>query len=67
MIKATAIGHLERIALGYFENIVCWREGCGKAPPCPDCPHFRTPSRAPVALAPSGNDQAPATELLSAE
>jgi UDP-N-acetylmuramoyl-tripeptide--D-alanyl-D-alanine ligase len=49
LIKASGGDHLERIALSHFDDIVCWRERCGKARPCPNCVHYRTPSAPPVA------------------
>ncbi len=49
LIKASCSDHLERIALSHFNDIVCWRERCGKARPCPNCIHYRTPSGPPVA------------------
>ena len=49
LIKASGNDHLERIALSHFGDIVCWRERCGKARPCPACLHYRTPSPPPAA------------------
>ncbi len=49
LIKASGGDHLERIALSRFGDIVCWRERCGKARPCPNCLHYRTPSAPPLA------------------
>jgi UDP-N-acetylmuramoyl-tripeptide--D-alanyl-D-alanine ligase len=49
LIKASGNDHLERIALSHFGDIVCWRERCGKARPCPACLHYRTPSAPPAA------------------
>jgi UDP-N-acetylmuramoyl-tripeptide--D-alanyl-D-alanine ligase len=43
LIKGSGGDHLERIALSHFGDIVCWREGCGKAPPCQTCREYRTP------------------------
>ena len=38
-----AADHLERIVLGRFEPVVCWKERCGKVLFCPECPDYRRP------------------------
>jgi UDP-N-acetylmuramoyl-tripeptide--D-alanyl-D-alanine ligase len=40
-VKALLTDHLERIMLSQLDEVVCWREGCGKWPPCPRCTNYR--------------------------
>ncbi len=35
--------HLERIFLSQIDHVVCWRERCGRAKPCPDCSAYGKP------------------------
>ncbi len=51
LVKASPTDHLERIALSHFDDVVCWREGCGKQRPCPRCGQYRVPSPPPLAQA----------------
>jgi len=48
LIKASGNDHLERIALTHFDEIMCWREGCGKSRACPRCRYYRTPNPPPL-------------------
>lgn len=63
LIKASGSDHLERIALSHFGDIVCWRERCGKARPCPSCLHYRTPSAPPLAKSLAEQDKTRAQDL----
>jgi UDP-N-acetylmuramoyl-tripeptide--D-alanyl-D-alanine ligase len=49
-IKASSTDHLERIALSFVDEIVCWRERCGKRYGCIRCDRFRSPSAPPLGL-----------------
>jgi UDP-N-acetylmuramoyl-tripeptide--D-alanyl-D-alanine ligase len=42
--------HLERIMLSQLDQVVCWRERCGKECACLDCSEYRTPTSPPYAL-----------------
>ena len=57
LVKASYTDHLERIALSHFENVVCWREGCGKRRACPRCRQYRTPSSPPLGFADLAEDE----------
>lgn len=51
LIKGSiAVDHLERLVLSQFENVVCWRERCGKPYACPSCKYFHSPRPAPFGL-----------------
>lgn len=60
-IKASGNEHLERIMLSQLDQVVCWRERCGRLQFCPDCNRYRTASELPFGLvedqpyAPSGD------------
>ncbi len=58
LVKASGCDHLERIALSHFDDIVCWRERCGRARHCPQCHDYRTPSAPPLAEIAAGAGQA---------
>ena len=40
-VKALNTDHLERLMLSQLEELVCWRERCGKWAPCTHCRNFR--------------------------
>jgi UDP-N-acetylmuramoyl-tripeptide--D-alanyl-D-alanine ligase len=46
-IKASSTDHLERIMLAELDQVVCWREKCGKIIECPECGRYRVPSPLP--------------------
>jgi UDP-N-acetylmuramoyl-tripeptide--D-alanyl-D-alanine ligase len=46
-IKASLTDHLERIMLSQLDEVVCWRERCGKWPPCTGCKNYRKAARPP--------------------
>ena len=47
--------HLERIILSQLDQVVCWRDGCGRLHPCPECKDYRLPfPPAPYAVRHSG-------------
>ena len=48
-----AADHLERIVLSQIDQVVCWRERCGRAYACPDCSAYRKPNPPPFGLAES--------------
>jgi UDP-N-acetylmuramoyl-tripeptide--D-alanyl-D-alanine ligase len=50
-IKASTTDHLERIMLLETDDVVCWRERCGKPFDCSRCPYHRTPHAPPFGLA----------------
>ncbi len=50
-IKASITDHLERIALSQFDNVVCWRERCGRRLSCRRCKNYRRPHAPPFGLA----------------
>jgi UDP-N-acetylmuramoyl-tripeptide--D-alanyl-D-alanine ligase len=62
LIKASGGDHLERIALSHFNEIMCWREACGKSGGCPLCRHYRTPSPPPLARAQAKQGKAVAVD-----
>lgn len=41
--------HLERIFLSQLDQVVCWRERCGRSMPCPECSAYRKPWPKPSA------------------
>ncbi len=43
--------HLERLMLSQLDDVVCWREGCGKKVACSSCRSYRTDSPPPFGLA----------------
>jgi UDP-N-acetylmuramoyl-tripeptide--D-alanyl-D-alanine ligase len=40
-IKASIADHLERIMLAQQNDVMCWKERCGKITSCPECRSFR--------------------------
>ena len=51
-VKASISDHLERLMLSQREDVVCWKERCGRLfNSCPDCPMFRRASPPPFGLA----------------
>lgn len=40
-VKALVTDHLERIMLTQLDEVVCWRERCGKWYPCMSCTNYR--------------------------
>jgi UDP-N-acetylmuramyl pentapeptide synthase len=46
---STRVDHLERIVLSQLDDVVCWKESCGKVKFCPGCKRYRRPST-PYAL-----------------
>jgi hypothetical protein len=52
-IKASITDHLERIMLSQMDQVVCWRERCGKRVPCRSCSNYQRPRAPPFGLAES--------------
>jgi hypothetical protein len=50
-VKGSVGDHLERIMLSQVDEVVCWRERCGKWEPCTDCREYRVPEPPPLGLA----------------
>jgi hypothetical protein len=42
-VKSSITEHLERIVLSQTDEIVCWRDRCGKGSSCPACEEYRNP------------------------
>ena len=42
--------HLERIMLSQIEDVVCWKQGCGRRKGCQYCANYRKPSPPPFGL-----------------
>ena len=58
-IKASrTTDHLERIMLSQLDDVVCWRQRCGKACNCQTCNSYRKPVAPPFAAFRRGPDQA---------
>jgi len=54
-VKASATDHLERVMLSQLDQVVCWREQCGrKYGQCPSCDDYRKPHGPPFGLADTG-------------
>jgi UDP-N-acetylmuramoyl-tripeptide--D-alanyl-D-alanine ligase len=49
--KASIADHLERIMLSQLDEVVCWRERCGKRSSCMSCNKYRRPTPPPFGLA----------------
>ncbi len=63
--KAQLTDHLERIMLSQLDEVVCWREGCGRWPPCMQCRDYHNAAAPPfegasAALALSNRSKRPA-------
>jgi hypothetical protein len=54
-VKASATDHLERVMLSQLDQVVCWRERCGrKYGICPSCDDYRKPHAPTFGLAETG-------------
>lgn len=51
LIKASISDHLERLMLGHFDRVVCWRQKCGKHANCHQCRRYDTPHAPPFGIA----------------
>lgn len=51
LVKASISDHLERIMLHAINDVVCWRQRCGRHMDCPECRLYRTPQPPPFGLA----------------
>lgn len=49
-VKASISQHLERIMLARLDEVVCWREACGRKRVCMSCQHFRTVQPLPLGM-----------------
>jgi UDP-N-acetylmuramoyl-tripeptide--D-alanyl-D-alanine ligase len=43
-IKGTIVEHLDRLVLSQIDEVVCWREKCGRPYSCVACRNYREPS-----------------------
>jgi len=51
-LKSSIPDHLERVMLSQLDQVVCWRERCGRRyAHCPSCRAYREPHRPPFGLA----------------
>jgi UDP-N-acetylmuramoyl-tripeptide--D-alanyl-D-alanine ligase len=50
-VKAMFSDHLERLMLSELDEVVCWRERCGKWCPCTRCSNYGTAAAPPFGLA----------------
>jgi UDP-N-acetylmuramoyl-tripeptide--D-alanyl-D-alanine ligase len=41
LVKGSIADHLERLMLSRLDDVVCWRERCGKHKDCPVCKNYR--------------------------
>ena len=65
--SSLAADHLERIMLSQLEEVVCWREGCGKNVCCPSCRDYRTAAPPPFGLDHEAMRSADANMLLDGD
>ena len=65
--KASAKDHLERIMLDRFDQVVCWKERCGKAYACPNCRSYRHPHAPPFGVDGTGTGGATGEQSASRE
>ena len=49
-VKGSVSQHLERIMLARLDQVVCWREACGRRRACMSCQHFRTVQPLPLGM-----------------
>jgi UDP-N-acetylmuramoyl-tripeptide--D-alanyl-D-alanine ligase len=49
-VKASVSQHLERLMLAQLDEVVFWRERCGRRRACPSCPSYRTGRTLPFGL-----------------
>jgi len=49
-VKGWVSQHLERIMLARLDEVVCWRETCGRKRACMSCQHFRTVQPLPLGM-----------------
>jgi UDP-N-acetylmuramoyl-tripeptide--D-alanyl-D-alanine ligase len=50
-VKGPIAEHLERLMLSQLEEVVCWRERCGRiSSPCTECPKYRVAKMPPLGL-----------------
>ncbi len=49
-VKASVAQHLERIMLARLDEVVCWRETCGRKRECMSCPDYRVAREPPFGL-----------------
>jgi UDP-N-acetylmuramoyl-tripeptide--D-alanyl-D-alanine ligase len=50
-IKGSVVDHLERIMLARLDEVVCWKERCGRKRSCADCSKYRIAASPPFGLA----------------
>ncbi len=49
-VKASGADHLERLMLAELDQVVCWRERCGRTSECLVCPQYHIPKPPPLGL-----------------
>jgi UDP-N-acetylmuramoyl-tripeptide--D-alanyl-D-alanine ligase len=49
-VKAGITDHLERVMLSQLDDVVCWREQCGRLRPCMDCSRYHHATMPPFGL-----------------
>ena len=60
--KASIAQHLERLMLAQFDEVVCWRERCGRRCACPSSPRYRAAKALPKESA--GLDRKPSANHM---
>lgn len=51
-LKTSRAQHLDRIMLSAIDNVVCWKEKCGRPWNCDECSDYSKPAAPPFGLAP---------------
>jgi UDP-N-acetylmuramoyl-tripeptide--D-alanyl-D-alanine ligase len=52
-VKASGTDHLERLMWAEIDQVICWRERCGKSYACHECAKYRVRSAPPFGVEPA--------------